>query len=63
MGPFELQDLIGIDINFATTNTVHNGFYGESRFRPHYYQERMVQAGRLGRKTKGGFYDYEQSEH
>ncbi|KGA95672.1 3-hydroxybutyryl-CoA dehydrogenase [Alkalihalobacillus alcalophilus ATCC 27647 = CGMCC 1.3604] len=59
MGPFELQDLIGIDINLATTKTVHQNYYGESRFRPHYYQERLVQAGRLGRKTKGGFYTYE----
>ncbi|SEA21585.1 3-hydroxybutyryl-CoA dehydrogenase [Thalassobacillus cyri] len=58
MGPFELQDMIGIDINFATTNTVYSSFYGDSRFRPHYNQERMVQAGRLGRKTEGGFYDY-----
>ncbi len=59
MGPFELQDLIGIDINFATTQSVHNGFYGESRFRPHYYQERMVRSGSLGRKTKGGFFAYD----
>ncbi|MDA3130429.1 3-hydroxyacyl-CoA dehydrogenase NAD-binding domain-containing protein [Aliibacillus thermotolerans] len=61
MGPFELQDLIGIDVNFATTKTVHNSFYGESRFRPQYQQERMVQAKRLGRKTGGGFYRYESS--
>jgi 3-hydroxybutyryl-CoA dehydrogenase len=59
MGPFELQDLIGIDVNFATTNSVHASFYGESRFRPHYYQERMVQSGSLGRKTKGGFFSYD----
>ncbi|WP_413381672.1 3-hydroxyacyl-CoA dehydrogenase NAD-binding domain-containing protein [Alkalihalobacillus sp. 1P02AB] len=59
MGPFELQDLIGIDINLATTKTVHQNYYGENRFRPHFYQERLVQAGRLGRKTKGGFYSYE----
>ena len=59
MGPFELQDLIGIDINFATTKSVHASFHGESRFRPHYYQERMVQSGNLGRKTKGGFFSYE----
>ncbi|MFD2924578.1 3-hydroxyacyl-CoA dehydrogenase NAD-binding domain-containing protein [Halobacillus naozhouensis] len=63
MGPFELQDLIGIDINLATTRTVYSSFYGENRFRPHYYQERMVQAGRLGRKTEGGFYDYASAEH
>jgi 3-hydroxybutyryl-CoA dehydrogenase len=59
MGPFELQDLIGIDVNFATTQSVHASFYGESRFRPHYYQERMVQSGSLGRKTKGGFFSYD----
>lgn len=59
MGPFELQDLIGIDINFATTQSVHNGYYGESRFRPHYFQERMVHSGSLGRKTKGGFFAYD----
>jgi 3-hydroxybutyryl-CoA dehydrogenase len=59
MGPFELQDLIGIDINFSSTKTVHEGFFGESRFRPQPYQERMVQAGILGRKTSKGYYDYE----
>ncbi len=59
MGPFELQDLIGIDVNFAVTKSVHSSFYGETRFRPHYVQERMVQAGSLGRKTKGGFFSYD----
>ncbi|MEH7081539.1 3-hydroxyacyl-CoA dehydrogenase NAD-binding domain-containing protein [Neobacillus drentensis] len=59
MGPFELQDLIGIDINFAVTKSVHASFHGETRFRPHYIQERMVQAGSLGRKTKGGFFSYD----
>ena len=59
MGPFELQDLIGIDINFATTKSVYESFYHESRFRPHYYQERMVQSESLGRKTKGGFFRYD----
>jgi len=59
MGPFELQDLIGIDVNFSSTKTVHEGFFGESRFRPQPYQARMVQAGILGRKTNKGFYDYE----
>lgn len=60
MGPFELQDFIGIDINFAATKSVHAGFYGESRFRPHYFQERMVQAGSLGRKANGGYYRYDE---
>jgi 3-hydroxybutyryl-CoA dehydrogenase len=59
MGPFELQDLIGIDINFATTASVYKGSFGESRFRPHFYQERMVQSGRLGRKAGGGYFNYE----
>lgn len=59
MGPFELQDLIGIDINFSSTKTVHEGFFGESRFRPQPYQERMVQAGILGRKTNKGYYNYD----
>ncbi|KAB2330494.1 3-hydroxybutyryl-CoA dehydrogenase [Cytobacillus depressus] len=59
MGPFELQDLIGIDVNFATTQSVFSSFHGEGRFRPHYYQERMVQSGSLGRKTGGGFYSNE----
>jgi 3-hydroxybutyryl-CoA dehydrogenase len=60
MGPFELQDFIGIDINFAATKSVHAGYYGESRFRPHFYQERMVQAGNLGRKANGGYYRYDE---
>lgn len=59
MGPFELQDLIGIDVNFSSTKSVHEGFFGESRFRPQPFQERMVQAGILGRKTNKGYYDYE----
>ncbi|MDC3415163.1 3-hydroxyacyl-CoA dehydrogenase NAD-binding domain-containing protein [Aquibacillus sp. 3ASR75-11] len=59
MGPFELQDMIGIDVNFSSTKSVYQGFFGESRFRPNSYQERMVQAGILGRKTNKGFYDYE----
>ncbi|TVZ77956.1 3-hydroxyacyl-CoA dehydrogenase NAD-binding domain-containing protein [Aeribacillus composti] len=59
MGPFELQDLIGIDVNFSTTETVYNSFFGEERFRPHYLQQRMVQSGKLGRKAGEGYYPYE----
>lgn len=59
MGPFELQDLIGVDINFSTTESLHQGFFADPRFRPHFYQQRMVQSGRLGRKTGGGYYEYE----
>lgn len=58
MGPFELQDMIGIDINFATTESVFGDFFYEGRFRPSRIQQRMVQAGSLGRKTGEGFYDY-----
>mgnify|MGYP001007252405 FL=1 len=59
MGPFELMDLVGLDINFAVHQSVYNQFFGEPRFRPHPLQERMVKAGRLGRKTGQGWYRYE----
>src|SRR5436190_447762 len=62
MGPFELMDLIGIDINFAVTKSVYEAFFGEPRFRPHPIQQRMVEAGTLGRKSGGGFYDYRKGE-
>lgn len=58
MGPFALQDLIGIDINLATTQTVYTNFFQEDRFRPSRIQQQMVEAGRLGRKSGEGFYDY-----
>jgi len=58
MGPFELMDLIGIDINYAVTRSVYEQFFHEPRFRPHPIQQRMVEAGTLGRKTGKGFYTY-----
>jgi 3-hydroxybutyryl-CoA dehydrogenase len=58
MGPFELMDLIGIDVNYAVTKSVYEQFFHEPRFRPHPIQRRMVEAGTLGRKTKKGFYTY-----
>lgn len=58
MGPFELQDLIGLDVNFATTETVFNRFFHDGRFRPSPIQQRMVQANQLGRKTGEGYYEY-----
>jgi 3-hydroxybutyryl-CoA dehydrogenase len=58
MGPFELMDLIGIDVNFAVTKSVYEAFFGESRYRPSPIQQRMVEAGTLGRKTGQGFYTY-----
>ena len=62
MGPFELMDLIGIDINFAVTRSVFDAFFGEPRYRPHLIQKRMVDAGTLGRKTGRGFYAYADGE-
>ncbi|HUI08676.1 MAG TPA: 3-hydroxyacyl-CoA dehydrogenase NAD-binding domain-containing protein [Bacteroidota bacterium] len=56
MGPFELMDLVGIDVNFAVTQSVYEQFFHEPRFRPHPIQRRMVEAGTLGRKTGRGFY-------
>jgi 3-hydroxybutyryl-CoA dehydrogenase len=59
MGPFELMDLIGIDINYNVTESVYNAFFQEARFKPHRLQRDMVAAGRLGKKTGKGFYIYE----
>ncbi len=59
MGPFELMDMIGIDINLSVTESVYKAFFDEARFKPHRLQQEMVASGRLGRKTKIGFYQYE----
>lgn len=58
MGPFELMDLIGIDVNYAVSSAVYEAYYQEPRFRPALLQRRMVESGRLGRKTGRGFYMY-----
>jgi 3-hydroxybutyryl-CoA dehydrogenase len=58
MGPFELMDLIGNDVNYAVTKSVFEAFYYDPRYRPSLTQRRMVEAGRLGRKTGIGYYDY-----
>ncbi len=59
MGPFELMDLIGIDVNFAVAKSFWDQSFGEPRWRPTPIHERMVASGRLGRKTGRGFYAYE----
>ncbi len=59
MGPFELMDLIGNDVNYAVTESVFEAFYYDPRFRPSFIQKRMVEAGYLGRKTGHGFYNYD----
>ena len=58
MGPFELMDLIGIDVNLAAARGIYEAFHYEPRFRPSVIQERLVEAGRFGRKTGEGFYWY-----
>jgi 3-hydroxybutyryl-CoA dehydrogenase len=58
MGPFELMDLIGHDVNFAVTQSVFDATFGERRYAPSLAQLELVRAGRLGRKTGRGMYDY-----
>jgi 3-hydroxybutyryl-CoA dehydrogenase len=59
MGPFELMDLAGIDVNFAAARAVWEGLGRPDRLRPSEIQERLVAEGRLGRKTGEGFYRYD----
>ena len=58
MGPFELLDLIGLDVNLAVTKSIYNAYFHEPRYQPHPLQQRMVDAGLLGRKSQRGFYEY-----
>ncbi len=58
MGPFELMDFIGNDVNFTVTETVFEAFYFDPRYRPAFTQKRMAEAGYLGRKSGRGYYDY-----
>jgi 3-hydroxybutyryl-CoA dehydrogenase len=58
MGPFELMDLIGIDVNYAVTKSVYEGFDEASKFKPSEIQFQKITEGHLGRKTGSGFYEY-----
>jgi 3-hydroxybutyryl-CoA dehydrogenase len=62
MGPFELMDFIGIDVNFSVTQSIYNSFHQEAKFRPSRIQQQKVDAGHLGRKTGRGFYEYRDDE-
>ena len=57
MGPFELADMIGLDVALEVTETLYREF-GDPKYRPAYALRRLVDAGHLGRKTGQGFYDY-----
>ena len=61
MGPFELMDFIGHDVNYVVTETVFTAFYFDPRYKPSLSQIRLVEAGYLGRKSGRGFYDYSEN--
>ncbi|MCH9661468.1 MAG: 3-hydroxybutyryl-CoA dehydrogenase [Bacteroidetes bacterium] len=58
MGPFELMDFIGNDVNYTVTETVFKEFYYDPRYRPSFTQKRLSEAGYLGRKSGKGYYEY-----
>jgi 3-hydroxybutyryl-CoA dehydrogenase len=58
MGPFELMDFIGNDINFAATRSVFEGTFNDPRYKPTITQQRLFEAGFLGKKSGRGYYDY-----
>ncbi len=58
LGPFELMDLTALDVSHPVMESIYRQFYDEPRFRPSVITAQRLAAGRLGRKTKGGFYDY-----
>jgi 3-hydroxybutyryl-CoA dehydrogenase len=58
MGPFELMDFIGNDINYAVTESVFQAFYNDPRYKPSFTQKRHAEAGWLGRKSGRGYYNY-----
>jgi 3-hydroxybutyryl-CoA dehydrogenase len=63
MGPFELMDLVGIDVGYEVARSFNEQSFGEPRWKPSMLQARMVAAGTLGRKTGSGWYSYEDGPH
>jgi 3-hydroxybutyryl-CoA dehydrogenase len=63
MGPFELMDLVGVDVNFEVAKSFWEQSFHEPRWQPHPLQRRLVAAGRLGRKSGRGWYEYEAGPH
>jgi len=61
MGPFELMDFIGNDVNYTVTETVFTAFYYDPRYKPSFTQKRLSEAGYLGRKSGKGYYDYDEN--
>lgn len=61
MGPFELMDFIGNDVNYTVTETVFEAFYYDPRYKPSFTQKRFSEAGYLGRKSGRGYYDYSEN--
>ncbi len=62
MGPFELMDFMGNDVNYTVSETVFKAFYYDSRYKPSFTQQRLSEAGYLGRKTGKGYYDYKDNK-
>jgi len=60
MGPFELMDFIGNDVNYTVTETVFTAFYFDPRYKPAFTQKRFAEAGYLGRKSGRGYYKYDE---
>ncbi len=63
MGPFELMDFIGNDVNYTVTETVFAAFYFDPRYKPSLTQKRFSEAGYLGRKSGKGYYDYSEGSN